>query len=263
MKNRGFLKALLINLAVLLAFSSTVFTHFLLNDDISRTIATIVKQIIFTIICVIICKKVFHLPSPFTKKRLFYGLFVAGSIVWVYIIGNFILSYVPPTKPLSEGFKLLPLLLFGNFTTGLCEETMCRVLGFEVLRKHLTDDRKGVFSAALLSSALFGILHLLNLISGQPLIQTLAQVGYAFVFGMCFSAIYYKSGNVIPCIILHALVNFAGGVWSLFYEPSSGDMTIGGAIFLLVEFLPMLIYSLLIFFGVFDKLGNKRKTKQL
>ena len=61
--------------------------------------------------------------------------------------------------------------------------------------------------AALGVSTLFGVLHLFNIFS-------YATVHYASIQSLCavaisfnLSAIYYKLKNIVPCIIIHVLIN--------------------------------------------------------
>ena len=66
---------------------------------------------------------------------------------------------------------------------------------------------KSSMLAIIVSGSLFGIVHLLNVFTGADLVPTLLQVFYAMAFGFMCAAFFYKTANIIPCIICHAVGN--------------------------------------------------------
>ena len=81
-------------------------------------------------------------------------------------------------------------------SVGLFEELVFRGIIFPLVLAKTKNDRKGVFLAVVISSAVFGAIHLVNLFSSNPL-AVLCQVGYSFLVGAM-------------CALLHAGYNFAG-----------------------------------------------------
>ena len=67
--------------------------------------------------------------------------------------------------------------------------------------------RSGVKMAILVSSLTFGIGHIVNLLNGAPVYETLLQLMYAAAIGFCYTALFYKGGSLWPCILSHAVVN--------------------------------------------------------
>ena len=61
--------------------------------------------------------------------------------------------------------------------------------------------------AGIIVSALFGALHLLNTFSYATLHYAIVQSLCAFAKSFNLSAIYYKFKSIVPCIIIHALIN--------------------------------------------------------
>lgn len=84
---------------------------------------------------------------------------------------------------------------------GLEEELWTRGLLLESLRW------RGTTVAVIVSSVWFGLLHSLNLLSGQPASATLAQIGFATAFGLAVGAIRVRVGTLWLPIALHALFN--------------------------------------------------------
>ena len=50
-------------------------------------------------------------------------------------------------------------------------------------------------------------LPIVNLFNGAEFILTLMQVCYAMAAGYVFVIIFQKSKSLVPCIIIHALIN--------------------------------------------------------
>ncbi len=66
---------------------------------------------------------------------------------------------------------------------------------------------KSSAAAIIISSTAFGIIHIFNLFYGADIILTLAQVIYATALGLMFSMFFYKTNNIIPCVICHGIIN--------------------------------------------------------
>ena len=64
-----------------------------------------------------------------------------------------------------------------------------------------------VKSAIIVSSVTFGAGHVVNLLNGSPIFDTLLQICYAAAVGLLFTVIFYKGKSLWPCILTHSLVN--------------------------------------------------------
>jgi len=84
---------------------------------------------------------------------------------------------------------------------GFLEELIFRGFLFKAMCKS------NVRTAIIVSSFTFGVGHIINLLLGEPLLETLLQLAYASSVGFCYTALFYVSGSIIPCIVSHALVN--------------------------------------------------------
>lgn len=104
---------------------------------------------------------------------------------------------------------------------GFFEETCFRgvvLLGFLEKKRDTT---LGRFLAIILSSAVFGIVHLVNILLGSSPIAVLMQIGYSFLIGAMCSVVLMKTANIWLCVILHALFNFCGAI-----VPNCGEGTV-------------------------------------
>lgn len=99
-----------------------------------------------------------------------------------------------------------PLLFFLGLAllVGFVEETYFRGMMLRALLK------RGPWQAVIITSLLFGPLHLLNAGAGANLAATLLQVVYAFAFGMMFAALALRTQTILPLIVIHGLMDFFG-----------------------------------------------------
>lgn len=87
-------------------------------------------------------------------------------------------------------------------TVAFLEELIFRGLLFRGMRKNV---RLPV--AVAVSSLTFGMGHIVNLLTGAPVFDTLLQLVYASAIGFCFTALFLTTGSILPCILSHAAVN--------------------------------------------------------
>ncbi len=93
------------------------------------------------------------------------------------------------------------LYMLSMVLVGFLEEVIFRGLLFQSLRPE------GESKAIVISSLTFGVGHIINLLLGAPLFETLLQLIYASAIGFCFTAVFLRSGSLWPCILVHAVTN--------------------------------------------------------
>lgn len=94
---------------------------------------------------------------------------------------------------------LLSLIALGVLV-GFSEEMMARGLVLTAFRSRF---REGW--VWLLSSALFGLMHLANAILGAPFLSSLSQAALAFASGTAFYILRRVTGSLIWAMLLHGL----------------------------------------------------------
>lgn len=107
--------------------------------------------------------------------------------------GGFAMSY----SGMAQLFAVLSMLLIG-----FIEEMIFRGFLFRVLLK-----KDPVPVAIAISAVTFGIGHIVNLFAGQATAETVIQVFYAIAWGFIFTYVFYKSGSLWICIMVHGLVD--------------------------------------------------------
>ncbi|MBE6038432.1 MAG: CPBP family intramembrane metalloprotease [Anaerofustis stercorihominis] len=110
------------------------------------------------------------------------------------------------------------LYIISMVFVGFLEEVIFRGLLFKGMC------RTDIKSAVIVSSVSFGMGHIVNLLLGAPLFDTLLQLVYASAIGFCYTAVFLLGGSIVPCIISHIFVN-ATSIFAA--ETSAGaDITI-------------------------------------
>ncbi len=104
---------------------------------------------------------------------------------------------------------LLPLFLVDCLFIGMFEELAFRGVLFLAILEKRRSTRRQIFWTTVISSELFGLVHLANLLEGGgPAV--ILQVGYSFLIGGMCAIVLLKSGNLIFSILLHTVFDIGG-----------------------------------------------------
>lgn len=196
-----------------------------MTDDIVIGIWDTAARVTAAIAIIVYIKKVYKIRIGIRRENLIKGVFWHGLIILLFGAGVFVLNHKTPEKTFVE---VLPILLFYaavNVCIGLFEEVLCRGLLFNAFKAFWGDNKKGIYLSALISSFLFGAIHIGNL-NGSNTITTITQVIYATFFGMIFAVIYYRTGNLLSCILLHGFVDYVDVFWRCFLNDRMDDQMI-------------------------------------
>ena len=117
--------------------------------------------------------------------------------MWVLSTGNLWGGIMVRYQGIDLVCAVLSMLLIGYV-----EEMLFRGFLFKALLK-----KDGVKPAVIISAVTFGIGHIVNLLAGQASLETVIQVFFAVAWGFLFTLAFYKSRSLIPCIIIHGLVD--------------------------------------------------------
>lgn len=91
---------------------------------------------------------------------------------------------------------------------GITEELLCRGIVLNLLLDRFSNTKRGIWSAIIIASSLFGLLHLPNIFAGASPKAVLMQAVSATAGGILFSAIYIRSNNIWIPILAHAAFDF-------------------------------------------------------
>ncbi|GAP13387.1 CAAX protease self-immunity [Longilinea arvoryzae] len=141
---------------------------------------------------------------------------------------------------------VLYLLLY--LSTGFFEEILFRGLILNLFLRKWGTTRGGTYLAVVVSSSIFGIAHLINLVMGRrTLLSTLPQIAYGTFFGIFFAACFLRNKSIWPVIFCHALFDMCGN----FQDIAVGSLTFGkieetspeAALVTIAIMLPLMLYG--------------------
>jgi len=201
--------------------------------------------IVIAALVMLLINKLYCLPhyrGMLTFKNLGKGLGMGVVFFGICIALNLISS--AKSGLIGTGNEFLRALVLA-LTAGVGEEVMFRgpvIANF----MRVTDDEKKIPLIFWISSIAFGLIHLGNLSSGANVPMTVVQVITAVSAGMMFAAIFLRTGNLLPCIIFHTLVDLACFMDKSLLEDSgviTASITLIDWIYLAVS-IPMAIWAL-------------------
>ena len=182
------------------------------NDTIEyNLIYNISTRAIGATVCIVLMSycSFCHLFSSF--GRLKNILLVAPCCL--IAINNFpFISVLTDTAILQTKWYFILFFAIQCFLVGLFEETAFRGCVFMLLleKKHKT--RKDVFWSIILSSLIFGGIHIVNLFVGAGIVPVVLQLGYSFLIGAMCAVVLLVTKKIWLPILIHSVFNFAGGL---------------------------------------------------
>lgn len=167
-------------------------------------------------IALIVVSALMFLCVRITGTMEYYGLtgWAKNSKAMLWFVPLWIISSINIWGGISPGYPM-PGLLYAAVMmgfVGFAEELIFRGFLFKAILKD-----GNVKTAVIISSVTFGIGHILNLLIGQDLVETLVQIVFAIAVGFVFTMVFYKGGSLWPCILAHSVID----VTSVFSSGSS------------------------------------------
>lgn len=130
----------------------------------------------------------------FPSKDIMFGYLGFFAMIIVMDLVGFI----------GHGVAFSMAILGNALMAGIGEEMALRVLPISVMMRDWMDEKHIPF-VAYSTSVLFGLVHFANMRAGASLIDTTTQAISAVGIGVLLAAVYLRTGNIILCIILHAV----------------------------------------------------------
>ena len=187
----------------------------------------------------------------FSKPPEWKQVLIAWPILALSLLASWSLFtgvlVIDMSKPLHILFYMLVYL-----STGFYEEILCRGLVLSLLLNAWGQTKKGLSWAVIISSLLFGIIHLVSLLLGRiSFLASLTQVGYATFIGVFFAACILRNRSLWPAIIGHAIFNMSSdlntiAIGGTFGEISTTNSTLSDALSTIIIMFPFLVYGLFI-----------------
>lgn len=170
------------------------------GDPTSVLLGVTLPVLVMGVLLLVFARSLGWLPHLFRRRTD-----RAPRWMWVAVV----ITIVPPVLKLAGtdwarfSVPLVLSILFMGLCVGLAEELLTRGFAVDLLERHGYSER-AVF---VLSSLVFGLIHLQNLLGGGNPLLVFATVGYAVGFGaMMYLALRVSRWLVVP-MLLHALTD--------------------------------------------------------
>jgi membrane protease YdiL (CAAX protease family) len=110
------------------------------------------------------------------------------------------------TFDLSDPAKVAVTFL-NALAIGLVEETIFRGVILYAFLRLWGDSQRGLARTMVVSSLLFGAIHLVNLLAGAPVEDVLSQTIFTTFLGFFLAAVVLYARSIWPAIVVHGLID--------------------------------------------------------
>jgi len=154
----------------------------------------------------------------------------------LFFLPLIIIEILPFFTGLNDKNNSLRIILLIAFTVivGINEEIYFRGIILSLFRKN-------IIKSIIVSSVLFGIVHIANSFSNTNYLYIILQVAFAFVIGIVYAETVIITKSIIPAILFHSMHDFVAMV--------TNDSVEGTAlIILIIQFIILIIYAIIMYF---------------
>lgn len=206
-----------------------------IGDNVSASIG--ITKLVTAPICVVLTVVMYLWIRKYDLKEK-YGLCALNTSAKEYLY--FLPLVLMATTNVWFGVRLnmtvleSVLYVISMLCVGFLEEVIFRGFLFKALCKD------NIKTAIIISSVTFGLGHIVNLLNGHEIVETLLQVCYAIPIGFVFTIVFYKGKSLWPCILIHSLINSLSAFANM--EDAPEWRGIVGSIFIIVVALGYATY---------------------
>ena len=199
--------------AVALSTVSTVvisrFGKYIENRYMQSTLASLIDALLLIAVIVLFGQGD---KLRFTFRSFGKGLVVGGTMTAASLIMLTINTFKGITEIGTPRIGAINGLLYSAalfLSVGMTEELMYRGVIMNFVRETMGEGKKSMIISMIISSVMFGVVHLFNLAYTDDVIGTLCQVGYAMSLGFMLAAVYARSHNIWANVIIHFLFDLS------------------------------------------------------
>ena len=175
-----------------------------LSDIIRMTLTRGVGSVAFSILLIYLGYNVHNMCR--LGRQILFALPCLAVVINNLPIFALISGSAQVTSPASHVVWFVLQCIF----IGIFEETVFRGAVFLIILEKRRYTSKQIFWSTVFSSAIFGGIHLINLLSGAGVGPTVLQVGYSFLIGGMCAVVLLKTRNIWLCALLHAVYDVCG-----------------------------------------------------
>lgn len=249
-------------LAVIVNFAIYNITHELLTHiHVEQRLAETVGRMIAGMGIILFYNRFFEIENFGIKKEGFFKGLLIGGFMFLATLNNLagaIIGSADAPKVMPSVY-LIVIVIIEQIFIGVFEEFLFRGLLLNVILEKMQRHRFGdQMAAVLISSVLFGLVHLLNLFSMPQMINaTIDQVCYSTFIGIFLGVLYLRTHNIWVVVFYHAIYDIASELPVIFHDipvQSLVDQSVKEAL------LNIALSSLFAFVGLF--MARKLKNKE-
>ena len=223
MKGRD-LRFLIVGAAVLLA-AAEIAGRLIQTDAVwfpmaETTLTRAVGALVFVLLIRRMGYRVFRRGKPDSAAGI-----VIPALAALVAVNNFpIVGILSGNARITAGGWTILLFAAECAAVGCFEELAFRGFLLPYCAERTKGKKHAALPAAFVSSAVFGLVHVVNLFSGASPGEVVMQIGYSFLIGGLCACVLLAAGNVWVCAAVHAVYNFCGTVLSRFGEGIRWDV---------------------------------------
>lgn len=209
MRRRLYIAAILVAVAALILieiFKPAPFGKETLDKSFQTSISRLIGAAVFVMVVIYLGHDVLRAKYAFSGRVLYIlpCLAVAvNNLPYVALIRG-------DARVTGDAFEIL-FFAVECILVALFEELAFRAALFVSIMRNRRST-KGIFFSIVISSALFGLFHMVNLIYGASIGSVLLQIGYSTLIGCMCAFILLKTQSVWLCATVHAIYNFCGQI---------------------------------------------------
>ena len=192
---------------------------------------TDILKIILAAVIILIMKRISHgsFYFGFGAKNLRESIALA-SIALVFALCN-VLEAVFFNGILQENGLVLLASVISALAAGFYEEIACRGVVVTSMMENWKTAPHYILRTTLVSGILFGLIHFVNLTSGD-IAGTFLQVFYAAGIGIFFGAVYIRTRNLWGAFLVHFIVDATAFIFVI--QNPSEIFSMAGSLVLLI-----------------------------
>ena len=185
----------------------------LISDDdyrpaiLNTLVMDALGSVVFVCMTVYMGYRVWGIKKPWMRSLLFGLPSLAVAVNNAPIIG-----LATGNAYISDPVGGVLIILAYCLAIGTFEEFAFRGLFFMMILEDRRKSTKQIFWTTAISSAVFGLVHLVNLAVGAGPGATLLQVGYSFLIGGMCAIVLLKTGSIWYCVLLHTVYDIGGTI---------------------------------------------------
>ena len=190
-----------------------LFGLFIDNTTTVKLLGGIILRVILAVFAVIAIKKYGFERPFFTNNGVKSFILIIPALI--VAVNNFPFSAViSGNAEFTASTGQTVLYICYCLSVGVFEELVYCGLVFPLVLYVFRHKKYSVVFATVISSAIFGASHLLNIFGGASVGATIMQVGYSFLIGAMCCIAKCVTRNLFTAIILHSIYDVGGLLFS-------------------------------------------------